>query len=518
MSDSSTPGINARTAVPTLLVSVFIISICSILYELLISSVSSYFMGSAVLHFSIVIGLFLSSMGVGSYLSRFLQRHLLDWFIGVESLLSLIGGLSCIVLYFAFSLTPYFYLVGFLLILTLGILIGVEIPILTRVMRRYDNLRDALANILSFDYLGALIASILFPLLLLPTLGSMRTAFAVGLLNLLVAVANTQLFRAQLQHATTYLVAQAIIGAVLLSGFVYSFQIIGFFETQLYRDEIVLSRQTPYQQIVVTRYNQDVRLFINGGLQFSTRDEYRYHEPLVHVPAALAAKREHILVLGGGDGLAVRELLRYPDVGRIEVVDLDPEITNLARRNPLFRQVNADAMLDERVTIHNTDAFKFVEQSSDIYDLILVDLPDPNGTALGKLYSVSFYKMLRRRLAAGGAMVTQSTSPYFAPKAYWSIHRTMEQAFDTVVPYTSYVPSFGQWGFNMAFGSERVEFSVPRLASELFEQRSFDFRYLNREMLPGLFLFGQDIAEPADVEVNRLDNQILLQYYDQGWR
>jgi spermidine synthase len=187
---------NPKVAV--LLTSVLIIAICGILYELLISTISSYFQGSSILHFSLVIGLFLSFMGVGSYFSRYIKKDLLRWFIRFEIILGIVGGFATLLLYFAFSLTPFFYLVVFILIGILGGLIGVEIPILTRIVREYENLRDALAQVLSFDYLGALVASVLFPLVLLPSLGTMRTAFVVGLLNLTVAILNIWLFREEL--------------------------------------------------------------------------------------------------------------------------------------------------------------------------------------------------------------------------------------------------------------------------------------------------------------------------------
>lgn len=224
---------NPKVAV--LLTSVLIIAICGILYELLISTISSYFQGSSILHFSLVIGLFLSFMGVGSYFSRYIKKDLLRWFIRFEIILGIVGGFATFLLYFAFSLTPFFYLVAFLLIGILGGLIGVEIPILTRIVREYETLRDALAQVLSFDYLGALVASVLFPLILLPSLGSMRTAFVVGLLNLTVAILNIWLFREELKRFQNLMAVSIISALVLIGGFVYSFQLTSFFENFLYR-------------------------------------------------------------------------------------------------------------------------------------------------------------------------------------------------------------------------------------------------------------------------------------------
>ncbi|MEL6674975.1 MAG: polyamine aminopropyltransferase [Bacteroidota bacterium] len=513
--------------IPVLLVSVFVIAICGILYELLISSISSYFLGSSILHFSLVIGLFLSFMGLGSWMSRFFQRRLLRWFIRFEILLSIVGGSSAILLYFAYSLTPYYYLMAFLLISILGTLIGLEIPILTRIVSKEESLKDAMASVLSFDYLGSLLASVAFPLLLLPFLGMMRTAFAIGLLNLLVAALNVYLFRKELKKTQDLSATILVTGMLLIGGLFYSFQITDFFEKYLYRDQIMMTRQTTYQRIVVTQRNQDTRLFLNGNIQFSSRDEYRYHEPLVHIPMALSAPKSEVLILGGGDGLAARELLKYPEVKHITIVDLDPEMTRLGAEHPVFQRLNQGAMTDPRVSVVNQDAFKFIEESSDFFDVMLIDLPDPNNTDLGKLYSTQFYQLLKKRLSVAGVVITQSTSPYFAREAFWCIHHTLKNVFAQTLPLTVHVPSFGQWGFNLAVhspgklppGSDSlmVETGIELVQDFLREKEaSLQLKYLSPEVVPGLFSFGKDMA-PIPVELNEIDNQKLIQYYEKSF-
>jgi len=510
--------------VATLLASVFIIAICGILYELLISTITSYFQGSSVLHFSIVIGLFLSFMGVGSFISKYIKDDLPAWFVRFEIVLSVVGGFSAFLLYFAFSMTPYFYGFAFALIAILGAMIGIEIPILTRIIRQYEDLKDALANVLSFDYLGSLIASLAFPLLLLPILGTMRTAFAIGALNLGIAMLNTFLFRQELgRRFQQFIVGEVFLGIVLIVGFIFSFQINAFYETFLYRDDVMLSKQTKYQNIVVTRWNKDVRLFLNGNLQFSSVDEYRYHEPLVHVPMSATEQHERILILGGGDGLAIRELLKYPDIKSIDLVDLDQEITKLAKQHPVFTRLNENSLDHEKVNIFNQDAFKFVEKSSDIYNVIIIDLPDPSNESLGKLYSKEFYSIIKKRLAADGVMVTQSTSPYFAPDAFWCIHNTLDTVFETTLPYRTYVPTFGEWGFNMGFNSpqkidarKRSEEKIIQNLNHQIDSLSLDLKYLNSNMLPSLFTFGTD-RDQRSTPINKLQNQILIQLYEKNW-
>lgn len=511
-----------RTA--ALLVSVFMIAICGILYELLISTITSYFQGSSVLHFSLVIGLFLSFMGVGSFFSRFIHRDLPVWFVRFELILSLVGGFSAFLLYFAFSMTPYFYGVAFTLIAVLGAMIGIEIPILTRILNERDSIKDALANVLSFDYLGSLIASVAFPLLLLPVLGTMRTAFAIGFINLAVATVNTMLFRKELRYRfRSFLVLEGVLGLALALGFVYSLQINSFYENFLYRDEVIVSEQSKYQKIVVTKWNKDLRLFINGNLQFSTKDEFRYHEPLVHIPMLAATHHDEVLVLGGGDGLAAKEILRYGDVRHIDLVDLDPAITDLARQHPIFKQLNDDALNDPRVTIHNADAFNFVEKAEKTYNVIIIDLPDPSNESLGKLYSKEFYGLVQRILAADGVMVTQSTSTYFAPDAFWCIHNTLDTVFPVVFPYRAYVPTFGEWGYNLALGAGyRFSDQAAGTAAltELLQSRvaesSLSFRFLHPDLIPGLFVFPLDVQR-RNTPINQLQNQRLIQLYEKNW-
>lgn len=502
---------------PVLLTSVFIIATCGILYELLISSISTYFLGSSILQFSLTIGLFMSFMGVGSYLSKFIQTRLLERFILIEIMLGFIGGLSAFLLYSSYSLTENYYIVAFLLISTLGTCIGLEIPLVTRIVHSYASLKDAVAQVLSFDYVGALLASVLFPLLLLPYLGTMRTSFLIGILNLSVAGFNAHVFRQELSNGRKLLEISVALAVLLLAGFGYSFRIVGFFEQFVYQDEIILTEQSAYQRIVLTQWNQDYRLYLNGNLQFSTADEYRYHEPLVHVPMALTNHHERILILGGGDGLAVRELLNYPDVQQIDLVDLDPVMTQLATSHPMLRQLNERSMSNPKVKVYNQDAFTFIKRSSDVYSVIIIDLPDPNDTGLGKLYTREFYQMVKKRLAADGVVGTQATSPYFAPNAFWCIAHTLADVFPGTLPYTAYVPSFGQWGFVLA-GNQPTVFrptSVIQRLQPFVQRHAKTLQFLTPEVVPSLFVFDQDTQE-RPTQANTLDTQALVRYYEES--
>lgn len=439
--------------------------------------------------------------------------------MGIEIVLGTIGGLSSFILYLSYSLTENYYLLAFLQIAILGTLIGLEIPLVARIINQYSTLKDTFADIFSFDYIGALLASVLFPLVLLPYMGIMRTSFLIGLLNLGVAIFNIQFFEKELTNSKGKKLVTLVLIGVLVAGFGYSFQISTFFEQFIYQDNIILSKQSPYQKIVVTEWNDDKRLFLNGSLQFSTTDEYRYHESLVHLPMALTQNREKILILGGGDGLAVKEILRYKDIGHIDLVDLDAEVTDLAKNNPVFTALNKNSLNNEKVKIFNQDAFNFIKQTNNRYSLIIIDLPDPHDTSLGKLYSKEFYEMVKKCLSADGLMITQSTSPYFAKKTFWCIESTLAEVFESVVPYTAYVPTFGQWGFVIAsqnLGVNTQEQFIEKIQNRIQSEIGFDnLLFLTPEVVKSLFHFPKDLQK-IEVEINTLDTQVIIQYYEES--
>jgi spermidine synthase len=510
-------NISYRASVPILIISVCMIAFCGILYELLISTISAYLLGSSILHFSLTIGLFLSFMGLGAYLSRFFSdKYLLDYFITIEFWLGLTGGLSGALLYVSYAMTENYYLVAFLLIGVIGTLTGLEIPLLTRLIHQYFNLRETLAQVLSFDYLGALVASVIFPLFMLPYLGMMRTSFLIGGLNLAVGFFNLFAFKHLLQNFRYQLGIAFSTTALFGLGSYYAFTLSGYLEQLLYQDEIVYSTQSPYQRIVLTQWQKDVRLYINENLQFCSIDEYRYHESLIHIPLSLHPKPENVLILGGGDGLAVRELLKYPSIRSIDLVDLDKAITDLAQNHRLLQNINQKSLNNPKVHIYNQDAYKFVEKGGKLYSAIIIDLPDPNEVSLGKLYSKEFYALIAKVLAKDGIVVTQSTSPFFARKVFWCIHHTLESVFPTVLPYTVNVPSFGQWGFNVALHYTDTPENLHKTVQNRLD-RLPKLRYLTPEVVQGSWIFDPDVAE-VKTDLNTLSTQKVIQYYEEGWQ
>jgi len=497
----------AETAV--LFFSVFVVGLCTIIYELLIGSVSSYFLGDSIKQFSLTIGMTMSAMGLGTYFSRFIVNNLVLKFIFVEGILGLVGGLSVPVLYGVYAAEIVYYPVMILFILAIGFLIGLEIPLLTRIMVKYYPLRENISNILSLDYLGALFASALFPFILLPVFGLFQSSIITGSLNVLVAAFTLNFFRSHIgvsRLKSTRNIVYAVLG-VLLVFFLAETRLMRLWENSMYEDRVILSKQTKYQKIVVTRHKGDLRLYLDGNLQFSSIDESRYHEALVHVPMSAARQKKSILVLGGGDGLAIREILKYPEVENITLVDLDEEMTALASRHRDFIKVNQGSLSNPRVRIVHEDAFVYLTENSAFFDVIIADLPDPRNTSLGRLYSREFYRVVKKRLSREGIFVTQATSPYFARKAFWCIFETARSAgFTHASPYHVEVPSFGDWGFVLA-ATRKIN---------LEEKLNVETRFLTGAMLKTVFEFSKDI-EKIPVKSSGLNNPEILNYYLEGW-
>ncbi len=494
---------------PLLFINVIIVATCGLIYELLAGTLASYVLGDSVTQFSLIIGIYLFAMGVGSWLSRFIDKGLARRFVDIELAVAVLGGFSAPLLFLAFSRVSYFYPVLYFIVFAIGVFVGLEIPLLLRILKDRIEFKDLVSRVLALDYVGALVASILFPVLFVPRLGLIRTSLIFGMLNAAVALWGTWLLRSIIKGSVLGLRVRAVVVmALLLIALVKANRITSLAEDEMFADEIVYTKDTPYQRIVITRGRAGFQLFLNGNLQFSSTDEYRYHEALVHPAMLLANNPRRVLVLGGGDGLAVREILKYPSVERVTLVDLDPEMTRLSSRFPLLAKLNQQAFDDPRVQVVNDDAFIWVEKTTEpLYDTAIVDFPDPNSFSLGKLYTTRFYRLLRTRLTEQASVSVQSTSPMFARNSYWCIIRTLEAAGFVVRPYYTAVPSFGLWGYALARASS---FEVPR-------NPPAGLKFLDDQTLTAMFTLAKDI-EPVPVEINRLDNQALVRYYEGEWK
>lgn len=494
-----------------LILSVFVVASCGLAYELIAGALSSYLLGDSIFQFSTIIGCYLFAMGVGAHVSKYVKDDdVLARFVDIELGVGLIGGLSAALLFLTFSwMGAPFRGMLYVLVFLVGALVGMEIPLVMRALNaRQTAFSELVSKVLTFDYLGALAVSVLFPLVLAPQLGLVRTGFLFGMLNVGVAFWTIHAFRNELTNAGARVLRASAVMFALLCGFAASDRLVQWGEHALVGDNVIYSTTTPYQRLVITRWKDDLRLYINGNLQFSSRDEYRYHEALVHPVLESLPWARSVLILGGGDGLALREVLRYSNIVHVTLVDLDPAMTQAFSRREELVKLNHGSLTDPRVTVVNADAAMWLQQNEQVFDAVIVDFPDPSSFALGKLYSVPFYGMVKRHLSANGMVVVQSTSPFFAPHAYWTIDATLREAGLQTYPYHLYVPSFGEWGFVLASPQQR--FAPPT-------QYKLTMRYLNAETTKEMFTFPPDMQR-MDMPPNRLNTQSLVHEFEQDWR
>lgn len=496
---------------------IFATGLAGIVAEYVLSTLASYLLGNAVLQWTLTVSLMLFAMGVGSRLSKYIRRHLLDSFVIVEFGLSILCAISATLTYFLAAYIQNIAAVIYSMSVAIGILIGLEVPLATRLNDLFEELRVNISSVMEKDYYGALLGGLLFAFVALPRLGLTYTPIVLGTINFLVAAALFFRYRSLLTFKKA-LTAGVVIVPVFLTVLAFMAEpIVLYGEQRKYRDRVVYQEQSPYQRIVITQWKDHYWLYLDGNEQFSSYDEERYHEPLVHPAMMLSASREQVLILGGGDGLAAREVLKYPEVKQITLVDIDPAMTELARTNAIFLQLNRGALKDPRVRVINRDAYVFLRDDDRIYDVIIIDLPDPKTVTLARLYTRQFYELAARHLARGGTMVTQATSPFFSKRAFLSILKTMRGAGLPAVAYHNHIPTLGEWGWVLGFKAPGVESEAlkARLANLSFEQ--VDTRFLNREAMVSMLNFGKGMLEEIDqVEVNDERDLAVYEYYRKG--
>jgi spermidine synthase len=492
-----------------LFISILLIAACGLIYELIAGALASYLLGDSVTQFSIVIGSYLFAMGIGSWFSRYIDRRLVERFVWVELMVAVFGGFSSSILFLTFAYTQGFHVMLYFIVVVIGMLVGLEIPLLMRILKDQFQFHEVVANVLTFDYLGALGASILFPIVLVPQLGLVKSAILFGIINAAVALWSTFLFAGQLKSARLIRAVCVVVLLLLIGGMAGAKHVIAAADDNLYADEVIFAKDTRYQRIVLTRWRDDTRLFLNSHLQFSSRDEYRYHEALVHPGLASIPSARRVLILGGGDGLAVREVLRYPNVESITLVDLDKQMTDLFRSNEMLTKLNGGSLASSKLHVINDDAFSWLDQHGDMFDFAIVDFPDPTNYSLGKLYTTAFYRLLAKHITANGMIVVQSTSPMFAKQTYWTINATLKQAGLQTYPYHVYVPSFGEWGYVLA-NAPGAAFTPPRELPK-------DLRFLTIDAMNEMFNFPADML-PVPADANHLNDQIIVREYEREWR
>ena len=545
-----------------LLAAVFVLVGCGIVMELMIAGYASHLQGDSIYQFSLTIGLFMSAMGVGSFLTQRFEDRLVERMAWVQWSFAASSAATILFLGLSDQFTTSFSLMSHGWTVWMGGHIGFMLPLAVRIVESDLPLPRLLASVLFMDYLGALAGSLWFPWWLLPTLGFANGALAVALVALIgLSLLGIAFWRILRRERGLWWATLLLLGGIALS-WDRTERILEHLSMRGMKGvEKIHIERSRYQEIRFFRYGKEHFLSLNRFAQFSSQDEHRYHESLVHLAMHRAKQHKRILILGGGDGLVLRELWRYADVAHVVMVDLDPAMTRFGATHPVMRRLNEDSMIPPKprtyclyeancgtarpkriyqqrierpeascpqipahkkpesatcslhirkqqshptLEIRNEDAWKYVEQANTPFDIILSDLPDATNISLSKLYSIEFYRMLRRLLARGGAMAVQSTT--VAPgyrRAFWCIYNTIHAAGFHTQAYHAWIPSFGlHTSFVLAadepVGLQTLQFTVPT-------------RFLHDHFLPAMLWFPKDI-EHVKTRINRIDTHILLRY------
>ena len=549
---------------PTVLLAscMFFTGAAGLVSEYVLSTVSAYILGNSIEQFSVIIALMLLMMGLAGYLQRYLSdRQLLDKFVLVESGLALLAGFAPLAIYASFGYLPsHFRLIQYFFVISIGLLIGFEIPLVLRINQQYVKTLSAnLSTTYAFDYVGGFVGALIWTYVLLRTFPITEISFLVAGVNFAIAAVTFAYFLSRGLITARWLTTVAVLVtiAALIYGYTHNRDWSRLLEQRFYRDPVVFSELTRYQQLVLThsRAANDYRFFINGNLQFSSVDEAIYHEHLVHPVMSLVPDRRRVLVLGGGDGLALRELLKYPQVETVTLVDIDPAVIRVAATHPVFTMLSEHAFADarvsarpspgvvasgERAVLHQTtqqryargaasaepvgrvevftiDADRFLGEARGVWNAVVIDLPDPSSIELAKLYSREFYRKVRRVLAPGGMVALQATSPYHAQESFLAINRTLQAAGFRTLPYHDNVPSFGDWGWILAW------YDTPEMEirEKLARLRSLPVptRYLTPEVVRQALVFGKGRLGSEHTDISTLMAPRVLDYYRyESWR
>jgi spermidine synthase len=499
-------------------IAIFATGLSGIVAEYILSTLATYFLGDSVFQWVMIMSVMLFAMGLGSRISKNFKTNLLEKFIFIEFLLSFLVAFSSLTVYTISAWSVYTGGVIYTLSILIGLMIGMEIPLVVRLNQEFQALRVNISSVLENDYYGSLAGGVFFAFVGLPYLGLTYTPIVLGFVNLAVAIGLLFILWSNIKvKLKTPIVSLAItLSVVLISGFFIAQPIIKFGEQKKYKDKVVYTEQSKYQKIVITQWKNDYWLFINGNQQLSSFDEEMYHEPLVHPALSLTKTPHNILVLGGGDGCAVREILKYPDVKKITLVDLDPAMTNLGKNNEIIKRINENAFSDSRVNIINTDGYNYIERTNEMFDVIIIDLPDPKTIELGRLYSYEFYSKCYKQLRKYGVIVTQAGSPYFASDAYNCINKTIKKAGFTTIPMHNQVITLGEWGWIL--GAKNI--SPEKLKTELqsLEFKSIKTKWINNEAMSLLTSFGKNFfkKDSSEIKVNEIHKPVLYKYYLNG--
>ncbi len=534
---------------------------CGLIYEYLLSHYAGRVLGIMESTIYTMIGLMIVAMGLGAFAARKIHCAY-NGFIWLELMIALLGTSAILIIGGAIAFTqlipqllaetfnlppdvlprggifktlsyialksPYFF--GF----ALGFLIGMEIPLIARVREliHKKHLKNNLGTMYGADYVGAGIGAAIWVTCLLSMNISQASALTASF-NLLAGGLFMYRFWPELTWRKTLVGLHGILALIIVVIFFQGNAWLNQMSNMLYLDKVVYSDKTRYQQLTFTQRNISqhntaiTNFYLNGRLQFSSSDEFIYHDYLVAPVLAGSARQDNILIIGGGDGLALRDVLRWQPK-EVTLVDLDKQLMQIFK-NPTsvlddftakqVKLLTQNSLNDERVNLIYADAFLAIDtfiENNQHFDAIIVDLPDPSHPDLNKLYSVNFYARLKLLLAGDGLIGIQSTSPYHAQDAFISVAKTLATAgFPSVEQYHDNVPSFGEWGWTIA--SKMGEKPSTRLSK--LDSLPISGGWLTNDLLNAAFIFPDNFYQNADtVPVNYLGSNVIYQLHQQAWQ
>jgi spermidine synthase len=547
---------NPKIATFMLGLSMFFTGASGLINEYVLSTVSTYILGSSIEQFSITIALMMLMMGIGGFVQKFFSdNNLIEKFIFIEILLAIIGSFSSILIYVAFSFVEnHFLLIYYFFVVFIGFLIGFEIPFIIRINQLFaKELKSNLSVIIASDYIGSFIGALIWIYILLPNFILTQISFIVTSLNFIIAFLTFLYFIkfGFIKRVYIFFIFIIFTFILLLYGFlnVHKWQV--SLEQYLYDDKVIVSKTTKYQHLTITHNKalDEYRLYINGNIQFSSLDEARYHESLVHPIIKLVKNHSNILILGGGDGLVLKQLQQYKNIKSITLVDLDDQIVEFAKNNSILTKLNNNAFNNSKIHILNNksissddiksiykkssknqndfiavvdviniDAYKFLHKiKSHFYDVIIMDFPDPSSIELNKLYSKEFFSKLKRVLNKNGMLVLQATSSYHSKEAYLCIGRTLKSVLFKTIPFHENIPSFGDWGFYLAWD---FNMSEDDMRKKIHNLDFFDINttYLTTDIFKRSLIFGKDELKSDKSSINTLMRpELFYLYKDNSW-
>ncbi|MEL0657869.1 polyamine aminopropyltransferase [Psychromonas arctica] len=532
---------------------------CGLIYEYLLSHYSARILGSVETVIYAIIGIMIVSMGLGAFAAKKI-KDAFQGFVILELTVALIGCSATLFIAsvigfsqtlpqiiadtyqipndvllkgdFLASITWFSINLPYVFAFILGFLIGMEIPLIARIRETIygHHLAHNAGTIYGADYIGAGVGAAIWVLFMLNIEISQAAALTASL-NLIAGFIFLVRFKQYLRHKVKLIIGHLVLAVFIVLIFVSGGHWQKQMQNMLYLDKVVYQTQTPYQNLVFTErllgggYEPIYNFYINGRLQFSSLDEYIYHEFLVHPAMQASARHDNILIIGGGDGLALREVQKW-NPSHVTLIDLDPNLIALFKTPETFlpphlsdkiERLTQDSFNQPGVKVINDDAFIAIDRllaNKQSFDTIIVDLPDPSHPDLNKVYSVNFYYRLKHLLSGDGVIVVQSTSPFHAQSAFISIGKTLQEAGFNTEQYHQNVPSFGEWGWTIASKSGQK----PSQRLTQFNQVEVPTKWLTLPLLKGAFVFNKDFyADKDKIKINFLGTNALYQYHQKAW-